>query len=187
MRMVSSRSGLVDNRVTGQPTSSSNSTNVFYRLCGQLRPGTCTRCGLFPSLNSFIDRLDPGLRLFAGRQVVDLAPVQTITDANLDLVEPIENVQFCQGQAINTACPHGLPDKHSIEPAAAARPSRHRTELRATLAQRFPDRIVHLIGRETAPNPRGWCRPCIYRAHNRSHSGRDLNRSPPVRPPCSTT
>src|SRR6476646_3848420 len=125
-----------------------DSTHVFYRLCGQLRPGTCTRCGLFPTLNGLIDRLDPGLRLFAGGQVIDLTAVKTITDANLDLVESVEDVQFCQRQTVNSACPHGLPDEHCVEPAAATRPPRDRTEFSTTLAERLPDRIVHLVGRE---------------------------------------
>src|SRR3954451_1445761 len=59
---------------------------VFDGLGRQIRPGTGIRGRLLPSLDDLIDRLDPGLRALAGREMVDLLAVQPIAGTDLDLL-----------------------------------------------------------------------------------------------------
>src|SRR5262249_61459281 len=66
-----------------------DSADVFYRLRGQLGPGACAGGALVPARDRLVDRLDPRLGKLARRQIVDLAPVQPIPDADLDFVEPV--------------------------------------------------------------------------------------------------
>ena len=100
-----------------------------------------------PAGNGFVDRLDLGLRVLAGRQVVDLAAIQPIAGADFDLVEAVEDVELGQREAIDAADAHGLAHQHGIEPAAAARPSGHNAELLAPLAENPAD-LVLLLGGE---------------------------------------
>jgi hypothetical protein len=93
---------------------------------------------LFPSLNGLIDGLCPDLRLFPRRKVVYLAAIEPIPDANLDLIEAIENVELRQCKTVNAAGPHGLPNEHCIEPPAAASPSGNRPKFKPRSPSVFP-------------------------------------------------
>ena len=149
IKIVSSRSGLVESMAAGQPVSSSSRRTYFDRLGGQIatraRPGR-----LFPPAgNSLVDRFDLGLRVLSGRQVIDLAPVQAIRGADLDFVKAVEDVELGEREAVDATGADGLADQYGVEPAAAARPAGDNPELLAALAERPAD-LVFLFGRERA-------------------------------------
>ena len=58
---------------------------ILDRLGRQIGPGAGAGGRLLPALDGLVDRLDPGLGMLAGRKIVDLAPVQAVADADLDL------------------------------------------------------------------------------------------------------
>ena len=169
-----------DNRPVPQPP------HIFDRLRRQFRPGA-RRGGLsLPALDRLIHRLDPRLGVLAGRKIVDFPPVQAIADANLDLVEAVEDIELGQRQPVDAAGAHRLAHQHRVEPAAAPRPPGDRAEFAAALADqlrrsRCPARS------ETAPRRPASCRPCRSRAHSRSRPARGLIRSPPAPRPCWMT
>src|SRR5277367_89782 len=112
-------------------------------------------CGLFPPAgDGFIDRLDLCLSVFAGRQVIDLAAVEPIADADFDLVETVEDVELGQRQTVDAARPHRLPYQHGIEPTAASRPAGHDAELLAAFAQHPADLVLLLRGERTLADSR---------------------------------
>src|SRR5258708_20676828 len=86
--------------------------DIFDGLRRQIRPGAGIGGRLLPAFDGLVDRLDPGLRALAGRQVIDLLAVELVANANLDAVEAVENVELGQGQAVDTAGADGLPDQH---------------------------------------------------------------------------
>src|SRR5579862_3666622 len=59
-----------------------------------------------------------------------------IADANLDLIEAVEDVELRQGQAVDAAGPHGLPYQHRVEPAATSGPPGYDAEFLAAFTQR---------------------------------------------------
>src|SRR4029077_3395554 len=124
-----------------------DSTHILYRLRGQFGPRPCAGGRTFPSLDRLVNRVNPRLRGGACRKIVDFTPVESIADADFYLVEPIEDIELGQRQAIDAAGARGLPHQHGIEPAAAARAARHRAELAAALAEQ-PPCLVLLLGRE---------------------------------------
>ena len=150
--MVSSRSGLVESKATGQPISSSIRRTYFIACAGNCAQDRALRCGFLPAVNGLIDRLDPRLRLLAGRQIVDFAAVQLIADADLDLVEAVENVELGERDAVDAAGAHGLAHQHGVEPAAAARAAGDGAEFVAALAERLAD-LVAICSVGNGPSP----------------------------------
>ena len=102
-----------------------------------------------PSLDGFVDRLDSRLGVLAGRQIIDLAPIQSISDADLDLIETVQDVELGQRQALDAARSHRLAHQNRVEPAAASRPAGHDAEFLATLAERSADLVDLLGGKRT--------------------------------------
>src|SRR4029077_15134955 len=70
-----------------------------------------------------------------------------ISDADLDLLKAVEDVEFGERQALNAAGAHGLTHQNCAEPAAAPRPSGDDAEFLAALAERFAD-LIGLFGRK---------------------------------------
>src|SRR6267154_267466 len=117
-----------------------NPADIFNRLRRQIGPGTGIGGRLLPALDGLVDRLDPGLRALAGRQMVDFLAVQHITGADLDGVKTVENIELGQGQAVDAAGPHGLAYQRRIEPAAAPLAAGVDAELLAAAADLLADR-----------------------------------------------
>src|SRR5262249_60246979 len=85
----------------------------------------------------------------AGRQVVrDLAAVP-VGDANLDLVEAVEDVELGERDPRNAADLDRLAHHHGVEPAAAPLASGHHADLPAAPAQALTD-LAPELGREWA-------------------------------------
>ena len=147
--MVSLRSGLVERMATGAPDQFLDTAHIFDRLARQIDPGTGARGRLRPAFEGFKDGLDAGLAAFARRQMVDLAPVELVADADLDLLEAVENVELGERDAVDAARLDRLAHKNRIEPAAAALASGDDAELAALLADAGAD-LVMKLGREGA-------------------------------------
>src|SRR4029079_5258829 len=114
-----------------------------------------TRGGALPPGVLLLDGFCPRLGLFASWKIVDFTAIQPIADANLDLVETIEDVELGERKAVNSAGQHSLPHKHGVEPAAAAGGPGHAADLTAPRTERFADAIVHLVGgKRTEPDAR---------------------------------
>src|SRR5215475_11507106 len=93
--------------------------DVFDGLGGQIGPRAGIGGGLFPTFYSLVDRHNASLCALPGRQMVDLLAVQIIAGANLDRIEAVQDVEFCQRQPVDAAGAHGLTDQRRIKPAAA--------------------------------------------------------------------
>ena len=65
--------------------------------------------------------------------------MKLIAYAHLDLVHPVEDVELGEGDAGNPRGPYGLPDQHSIEPAAAPLAPGDGAEFAPTLAEPLPE------------------------------------------------
>src|SRR3982075_2244630 len=74
--------------------------DIFNGLRRQIRPGAGIRRRLLPPPHCLLDRLAPGLRALAGRQMVDLAAVQPVAGTHLDGIETVQNIELCQRQAV---------------------------------------------------------------------------------------
>src|SRR5580704_19279837 len=112
-------------------------------------------CSLFPPAGDCcIDWLDLRLRVLAGRQIIDLAAVEPIADADFDLVEAVEDVELGQRQTVDAARPHRLPHQHGIEPTAASRPAGHDAEFLAAFTQHSADLVLLFRGERTLADPR---------------------------------
>src|SRR5690606_27692764 len=110
-------------------------TNVFYRLCRQVRPFARSDGRFLPAFQRDIDRLDTGLCGLACRQVVDILAVQLVADADLQFVETVEDVELGQRDAGNAVGGDRLAHRRRVEPAAAALAARDRAEFMALLAE----------------------------------------------------
>src|SRR5262245_20451518 len=91
--------------------------------------------------------------MLARRKIIDLAPVETVSHTNLELRQPVQDVELGQAQAVDAARAHGLAHEHGVEPAATPRSAGHGAEFAAALADEATD-VVRLLGREWAlPHP----------------------------------
>src|SRR6185312_6555260 len=138
----------------GAPDQFLDAAYILDRLRRQFGPGArpCSR-GL-PTLDRLVNRLDHGLTVLARRQMIDLATVKTVSNTNLKFLQPVQNVELRQGEAVDAAGAHGLSHKHGVEPAAAPRTAGHGAEFASALPQQAPD-LVRLLGRErSVPHPR---------------------------------
>src|SRR5258705_8885751 len=68
--------------------------NVLNGRGRKLGPGACQGGLALPTLDRFIDRLDPGLGTLAGREVVDFTTIEPIGHTNLDLRPAIQNAEL---------------------------------------------------------------------------------------------
>ncbi len=74
--------------------------------------------------------------------MIDEGAVELVIDADLDLFETVQNIEFGQRDPIDPGGLHGLPHKHGVEPATAPPPPRIGAEFMATIA----DQLAGLIG-----------------------------------------
>ena len=178
--MVSSRFGLVESSATGASISSSSAPHIFDALGGQLGPGAGALRRLRPALQRLVDRLDAGLRPLRRRQIVDLAPVEPVADADLELRQLVEHVELGQRDAVDAANFPRLPHQDRVEPAAAARPPGHRAELVAALAEQAPGLVLELGRERPLAHPRriglGDAEHIIDGAGPEARAGRRLRR-----------
>ena len=132
-RIVSSRSGLVDSSATGAPINSSMRRTYLIGLCRQLRPAARAARGFLPALHGFVDGRQPRLFGGVGGQMIDRAPVQSIADADLDLVEAVQHVELGQRDAVDAAGrpPSGAPAPRRTSRSGACAPSPCRIRRRA--------------------------------------------------------
>src|SRR5712671_5254539 len=117
-------------------------TDIFDGLRRQVRPGAGIGGRLLPAFDSLVDRLNSGLGALAGRQMVDFLAVQHVAGADLDRVEPVQNIEFCQRQASDAAGADGLAHQHGVEPAAAPLAPGIGAELAAALADLAANLVV---------------------------------------------
>src|SRR4030088_1318825 len=102
---------------------------------------------LLPAFDALVNRLDPGLRALAGRQMIDLLAVQPIADTDLDAVEAVENVEFGQRQAVDATGADVLRYQRRVDPAAAALAPGVDAEFLAAAADQLADLIVEFGGK----------------------------------------
>jgi hypothetical protein len=81
--------------------------------------------------------------------MIDLLAVEHVADADLQLVEAIENVELGERNAGNAVGGDRLAYQRCVEPAAAALAARDRTEFMTLLAEELTDLVLQL-GRERA-------------------------------------
>ena len=79
--------------------------------------------------------------MLAGREVVDLPPVQTIAHADLDFIQAVQDVELGQGEPVDAGGAHGLAHQHGVEPAAAPPAPRDGAELVAAIADQPADEV----------------------------------------------
>src|SRR6185503_164915 len=87
------------------------------------------------------------------RRVLDLA-VEPIAGADLDLGQTVEDVELRQAETRDAVREHRAPQQHGVEPAAAPRPARRRTELVADRTQSPADVVVELGGERARTDAR---------------------------------
>src|SRR5262245_56794359 len=155
--------------------------HIFDALRRQLGPRPRAARRFAPALHRLVDRLDAGLRPLRRGQMVELASVEPVAHANLELWQLVENVELGQRYAVDAAHFARLAHEACIEPAATARAPRDRAELDPALADQ-PSRLVLELGRERPlAHPR---RICLGDAENivdgagpEPRSGRGLSRN----------
>src|SRR5580704_13516389 len=121
--------------------------DVFDGLGRQFGPRARAGGFLLPAGDGFVDRLHARLGVLARRQIIDLLAVEPIADADLDLLEAVEDVELGQSEAADAAGAHRLAHQHGVEPATAPRPAGDDAEFLAALAERLAD-LVELLGRK---------------------------------------
>ena len=147
MRMVSSRSGLVDRSATGHSISSSIWRTYFTAWAGRSAHERAPAVEFLPALEYGIDRLDAPLRVLPRRQPPDRLAVEPVAGAHIDLFQPVEHVELGEGDAIDARRLDRLAHHDGIEPAAAALSAGDSAELAPALADHLADG-VRLLGRE---------------------------------------
>src|SRR5690606_29865441 len=95
-----------------------------------------------PAFERNVNRLDPGLRCLARRQVIDFLAVQLVADADLQFFETVEDIELGQRYAGDSVRRDGLAHKSSVEPSAATLAARDGAELTPLLAQQLADFVV---------------------------------------------
>src|SRR5690606_35134653 len=153
--------------------------DIFDRLRRQIVPASRTPCRVFPAFQRLIDRLDPRLRALACRQIINLLAVQPIAGADLDLVQPVENIEFGERNTVNAVGGHRLAHEHRIEPAAAALATGYGAEFAPLSAEELADFVI-LLRRErplayTSRIGLGYAEHITDRA--RTHAGSDCSLS----------
>src|SRR5580704_18325048 len=85
--------------------------------------------------------------------MVDLRAVQFVAGADLDRIEAIENVEFCQRQPVDAAGSDRLTHQHGVEPAAAPLASGIDAEFAAPAADLLADLVLQLGRERPLPDP----------------------------------
>ena len=156
--MVSSRFGLVESSATGAPISSSSRRTYLMHWAGSSAHDRAPRVELGPAFHRLVDRHDAGLRPLRRRQMVERQPVEPVAHADLQLRQLVEHVELGQGDAVYAGDLARLPHEAGVEPAAAARPPRHRAELGPALAEQLAGLVLELGGERPLALP-AWYRP----------------------------
>src|SRR5262249_33442023 len=117
MRIVSSRSGLVDRIAAEQPINSSKRRTYLMAWAGSSAHGGAVGVFSPPAPDGLVNRLDARLDVLAGGQIVDLTAIQPIGDTDFDLFKAVQDVEFGERQALNAAGAHGLAHQNGVEPA----------------------------------------------------------------------
>src|SRR5947209_18474278 len=112
--------------------------------------------------------------------MVDRLAVELIADADLDLVEAVEDVELGQGEPIDPRGPRGLSYQHGIKPAAAPLAPGVDAELLAAAAD-FLTNLVVQLGRERPESDAGGvgladAKHVADRTGANARSGRGLRR-----------
>ncbi len=157
-RMVSSRFGLVESSATGAPISSSSRRTYLMHCAGSSAQERAPRVDCDQPFHGLVDRHDAGLRPLRRREMIERQPVEPVAHADLELRQLIEHVELGQSDAVDAGHFARLAHEAGVEPAAAARPPRHRAELDAALADK-PAGFVLELGRERPLARPAWCRP----------------------------
>src|SRR5947209_1046801 len=131
-----------------------NAIEIAARIAGQL--GKTARVGGagLPSLKPFVARLHVLEQLEITRELLVHITVRFVAGAERDAIESVEHIEFGHrqiGEAIHT---RGVTNHHSIEPAAAPRPSSGCAELVAKLANLRRERLRELGWERTVANTR---------------------------------
>src|SRR5262245_1842569 len=121
--------------------------HIFDALRRQLGPGPRSARRFAPAFHRLVDRLDASLGPLRRGQMVELATVEPVAHANLELGQLVENVELGERDAIDAAHFPRLAHEARIEPAAPARTPRDRADLHPALADQ-PSRLVLELGRE---------------------------------------
>src|SRR5579863_2224138 len=109
--------------------------DVFDRLRRKVSP-TPRACGCpAPAVHFLVDRLDAGLVGGVAGEIIEhlrsFGAAQPVAGADLHLFEPVEHVDFGQGDAGDARNRAALPDQYRVEPAAAAFPAGDSAEFMA--------------------------------------------------------
>ena len=89
-----------------------------------------------------------------GRKIIIMFAVERVSHADLDLFEPVENVELGQRDAGDPADGGGLAHKHGIEPTATPLPPCHDSEFMAASAKELTNFIVLLRRERSRADPR---------------------------------
>src|SRR5690625_7637093 len=127
-----------------------NKGDIFTGSSGQIfKVSNIASCFTFPALQLLVDRFDT-IQLLGQRRVDgDLLTVEFIFGTDFDRIEVIQDVQFREGDLIETIQAYGIAEGNQIEPAASAWPAGGRTKLKPILAERLSIVVMELC-REAA-------------------------------------
>src|ERR1700749_3908799 len=80
-----------------------DAADIFHRAGGKVRPAARAARGAVPAFHDLVDGFKP--RLFVGidRKVIDLPAVEFVADADMDLLEGVEDVELGENDAIHAA------------------------------------------------------------------------------------
>ena len=99
-----------------------------------------------PALQALVNGLHALHAAASGGHVGDFLAVHFVADADRDLVQFVEHVELSDDQRVDAIHRGGVAGERNVEPAAAARATRHRAELFAHLADLFAERAVVFAG-----------------------------------------
>ncbi len=178
--MVSSRLGLVERSATGAPISSSSRRTYLMHCAGSSAQERAPRVDCVQPFHRLVDGLDPGLRVLRRREMVERQAIEPIAHADLEFRHLVEHIELGQRDAVDAGDLPRLAHEAGVEPAAAARPPRHRAELDPALADELARLVLELGGERPLPHPRGVglgdAKHIVERARPESRSRRRLRR-----------
>ena len=88
--------------------------DVLHRRAGQVLPGAGALGAVGPALDLLVDRDQAGLVAQAGGQVVEGLAVEGVAGADLQGLDPVEDVQLGQDNALDAADADGLTDQGRV-------------------------------------------------------------------------
>ena len=169
-RIVSSRSGEVDNSATGHWINSSIRLTYLIAAAGRSAHDRAPAVFSRPAFHLFIDRGAARLMIGGDRQVIHPHAVQIIADADFQRLEPVQHVQLGQRNARHARWwrRSGAPEPHRTSRSGVCARSRCQTHGPARPDVRHR-RQKALPG--TGLRRRGWYRPSRCPARNQSPWG----------------